>query len=67
MRAYGREGAPGPSFLVGFLLTPSDLVSSFPRALLVLPALLARTVALDIPGQSALLASVALRGAKVLL
>jgi len=36
-------------------------------ALLVLPALLARTVALDIPGQSALLASVALRGAKVLL
>lgn len=51
---------------MGFSLTHSDLVS-FPRVLLVLLAPLAKMVALDILVQSDLLASVALRGAKVLL
>lgn len=52
---------------MGFLLTHSDPASFFPRALLVLLALWAKTVALDILVQSDLLAFVALRVAKVLL
>lgn len=45
----------------------ANLVSFFPRALPVLPAPLAKMVALDSLAQSDLLASVALRVARVLL
>ena len=52
---------------MGCSLAHTDLVSFFPRALLVLLAPLAKTVALDSLVQSDLLAFVALRVAKVLL
>ena len=63
-RAYGRQ--TGVSF-VGCSLAHTDLVSFFPRALLVLLAPLAKMVALDSLVQSDLLAFVVLRVAKVLL
>lgn len=52
---------------MGCSLAHTDLVSFFPRALLVLLAPLAKMVALDSLVQSDLLAFVVLRVAKVLL
>lgn len=59
--------AANPSLcsLVGFLLTHTGLMSFFPRALLVLLALLVKMVAVDSLVQLDLLVFVALRVAKV--
>lgn len=59
--------SPSFCFPVGFSLAHTDLLSFFPRALLVLLALLAKMVVLDILVQWDLLAFVALRVARVLL